>query len=280
MTMRHSTTVPAESDRVAGRPVVAVTPYWTAPDGATYVHRDLERVTEAHQIAPVKAEERFGDVESWAAYVKGWTAKRVDGSARTFLATWNGQGVRAVLDYHTPDGTPDRCGWVALYPFVPSVEWAAWAKIANDRPMGQLEAINVLENQGDDIVEPEPTRLLAILRNLRASVNSTAQTELQPDGGSTISFTQVKSVKPLTVDIPAEFEIAIPVLRAHMNAEGKPVKYKLDVRVRPSVGDQAQLAFRFRIQNAERVLDEVHLERVTAAQAALGDSPRILRAAD
>jgi len=244
---------------------------------ALYVHEDLKRVREdwdvEEHISPVNVTEKFGDVESWVAYVKRF------GLAPDHppLLTWNGGGLRAVLDYHDPEG-PGRCAWVALLEFKPSPEWTAWMGFGGGT---QKVVIEFLEDHTDDILDPPSVDLMALLRGLRTTVASSASTDLRPDGTTSVSFQQDKTLKGAAgqVELPPYLQIAIPVLRGHVDAEGRPVRYSTSVRLRASVSDDAKLALRFSIPNVERVLETVLTERVALAKEMLGDEYTLLRAA-
>ncbi len=249
--------------------------------GALWVHRDLELAQapwdeEAH-IPPTEASEKFGDVESWVAYVKryGWQA--------CVLLTWNCQGLRAILDYATAPDSPGRHKWLALHPFAFSHQWRAWTGLANGQAINQRQAVERLEDLSEDIKEPDSAALTGLLRSLRASVNAKADTELRADGTTSIAFTKDTNVKSATggsLDLPPVITIAIPVLKGHVSPDGKPVLYKLQVRLRVSVDDAAHLSLRFSMPNAERILEDVFAERVKLAAELLGEGFELLRAAD
>jgi hypothetical protein len=116
---------------------------------------------------------------------------------------------------------------------------------------------------------------MALLGSMRATVNKSAQTELRPDGTTSVTWSDAKNIAARggTTDLPPEFTITIPVLKGH------DVRYKLAVRLRASVDDQARLALRFSIPLAERALEAVFSDRVAAAKLLLGDGFVILRAA-
>lgn len=282
-------THPTDPDKVstASRLAIAAT-YQDPVTKALYVHKDLDQVAgpweQEQHIPPVSVLEKFGDVESWVAYIQRW------GGAATGsrLLTWSAVGLKAVLDYHGDallglETAEQRCTWLASHPFTKSTQWQQWLDFANGHARSQRETIERLEDLGEDIVEPSQADLLNLLRALRASVNAKADAELRPDGTTSVSFSQDKTVKGAgSVDLPPEFRIAIPVLKGHLDGDGKPVVYRLTVRLRASVGDDAKLAFRLSIPLVERVLEDVYADRVATAQALLGDSDelRLLRAAD
>lgn len=270
-TRRAEPITPGQIQDVAHLTIAAT--YKDPATGATFVHSDLVRVqepwAEESHIPPMSANESLGDVESFAAYVSRYAV--IDSA---FL-TWNSRGLHATLDYD------ERGHWHVDMPFRSSPAWVAWTQFACNRAMPQKQAVESLEDLASDIVEPAAADLMAILRGLRATINAKADAELRPDGTSKVAFEKDARVQTANaLDLPASFTIAIPVLKGHVNAEGKPVVYQVQVRVRTSVDDNAKLTLRFSIPNAERILEAVYAERVQAAQALLGGDFILLRAAD
>jgi hypothetical protein len=261
-------------------PRLTIAPSFQAPDGSVYVHQDLVKVVEpwaveAH-VGPIRGAEKFGDVESWVAYV----ARYAGTSEHEPLLTWSEAGLRAVLDYHSADLDAGRCQWTALHPFERSDQWRAWSRLADGQARSQKQAIEALEDLAEDIQEPSAADLVGILRKLRASVNATAETELLPDGSTSVSFKKDSRVQSGEVSLPPEFAIQIPVLKGHTehkNGKAVPVLYRVTVRLRPSTDDQARLTFRFSMPTAERVLEAVYADRVAAAKALLGPDRALLR---
>ncbi|MDE2096714.1 MAG: DUF2303 family protein [Patescibacteria group bacterium] len=260
-------------------PKLVVAPYYKDPvTRALYLHRDLIEIippwNEESHVAPMQGDERFGDVESFVGYVARY------GGAVNTLVTWNSRGLRAVLDYADfEEGVPGRCKWTASLPFRPSLQWEAWTKFASGEARSQKVAVETLEDLAADIKEPSPADLTAILRTLRATANAQADTELRPDGTSSVKWSKESKISG-NVDLPSSFRIAVPVLKGHVDTNGRPVVYGLDVKVRASVDDNARLTLRFSLPNAERVLEEVYAERVAAAKALFGEAFDVLRAAD
>lgn len=251
--------------------------------GALWVHKDLVKVRDdwaiEDHVGPHKANESFGDVESWASYVKRFGTDEDEANAP--LITWNSSGLHAVLDYHTFTNA-GRLQWTAHFPFVHSPEWKAWMAIATGHAISHKTAIEFLEDHAPDIQDPPEADLTSLLRALRASVQSVANTELKPDGTTNVFFEQNKSLRSAqggTAELPHEFTIAIPVLKGHVDSAGKPVLYQLKVRLRASVDSDAHLALRLSIPNAERALESVYADQVAEAKRLLGEQFDVLRAA-
>lgn len=286
--MAEATYPASDQKQDAAAPHIIVTPFYKDPvTGALYVHKDLDLAAEAWKereeqdgyIPPIERDEAFGDAESWASYVTRF------GQPPTVLLTWNSKGLRAILDYHPEDelGTPGRCKWKAHHAFRFTPEWEAWRKFADGSVHTQAQVIEHLETYADTVLEPEYGNLLTLLRELRTSVKLEAATSLQPNGSVSVAFKKDNQViGPKGLDIPAELTIGVPVLSGHVDAEGKPVAYKVKVRLRPTVQDSGPLTFRLALQQTERVVEMAVKERVEAARAILGEefSHRLLRAAE
>lgn len=244
--------------------------------GALWVHKDYEIAIapfehEGH-VGPVKADERFGDIVGWAAYVKTFA----DVGRLPFI-TWSAAGLRAVLDYHENATNPDAAGrmqWIASHPFEPTPQWKAWSNFATNHGIAQSKVVEFLEDHAPDIHEPDEATLLNLLRGLRATANATATTEMRPDGTAKVAFVADRQVRGNgDVELPAEITIAIPVIKGH------PDIFKLVLKVRASVDSNAHLELRFNMPQAEVVLEQVYDELVAKAKEALGNDFPIYRSA-
>lgn len=261
------------SDNEQTAPRLTIDPMLTPQDGSVWAwngtgySKIVEPWAAENHLEPINRTERFGDVESWVEYVK-----RFGGNDEFApFVSWNESGLSAVLDYHAHLEAPGRCQWKAQQPFERSAQWKAWASLTDGRARRQREVIEALEDLGADIVEPDAAGLLTILRTLRATVNTAADSELRPDGSTSVAFTKDKTISAGKIELPAEIVIGIPILKGH------PVTYRLRVRVRVSVDDNAQLAFRLTIPSAERALEDVFADRVQAATELLGAEYSLLR---
>lgn len=274
-------------DLVVGQsaPHITIPSAYTDPKtGAVYVHSSLDLAIDAWEveghISPAKVSESFGDVDSWAQYVNTYASDGA-GDERP-LITWSEKGLRAVLDYHSIDQKPNRCQWVAEMPFILSPVWRKWAALANGSPRSQREVLEAFEDLGADILEPAAADLVALVRTLRATSMASADTELRPDGTTRVSYTKNQTVSAGELVLPPTLTIAVQALKGHVvsdeNGKDVPVLYRLTVRMRVSVGDDARLSFRLSMPDAERVLEAVYADRVEAARLALGADFSILRA--
>lgn len=267
--------VDQEQDNPA--PTIVLTPYYRDEvTGETWVHQDYQKIAGAFEheghISPVEVTEKLGDVHSWVAYVQRFGS--ID-SAKVPLITWNQKGLSAVLDY------PDRRKWHAVMPFVLTPEFVLWSDAGRDQAIPLAKVVEFLDNRAPEIAEPAAADLLAFLRKLKANVNSGSEVVLRPDGTSALRFAKdTRITGDNDVDLPPEITIAIPVLRGHVDEDGAPVRYKLVLKLRASAGDNAQVSLRMLMPQKEVVLEQVYAERVTEAEALLGDGYPVLRAAD
>lgn len=287
-----------------GSPII-VEPFYKDPaTGATWVHRDLVQVQDAwaevEHVGPVKEHAKFGDIESFAGYVTHYSGERDD----DVFINWNSKRILVLLDYHGSE--PGRCQWIAEYPFELSREWKAWMELCGGAK-SQQTAVDKLEDLMDGIVEPGGAELMNIIRGLRANVKKEAVSEYLANGDVKVSFAGEASVRsttggPDSVTLPATIKIGIPVLKGHVTAkvdrdghpvdkEGNrlpvgapevmvPVVYALTVKLLASVDNDNHVSLRFSIPQAEKVLEEVIVERVAAAKVLLGEAFNVYRAAD
>jgi len=239
---------------------------------AMWVHKDLVQVRgpyedEAH-IPPMTATEHFGDVDSFVQYVV-----RYGGDGSHVHARWNSKGFIATLDYPAPGEIGGRRAWTANYEFCHTPQWLRWQSICGGAAIAQKTAVEWLENYADDIADPSPVELANILRHLRTTVNSKADVQIKEDGTQAVSFSKDTTVRGGGVDgeavVPNVFSISIPVLKGHINADGKPVVYSIQVRLRLAVDDKDHLGVRFAMPDAERVLEDVYTDRVTLCKSLL-----------
>lgn len=281
MAPKPTTTDPIDQFSPQTAPRLTIAPSVKDATGAEWVHQDYERATQPWEveqhIKPTDRTERFGSVEAWAAYVDAYTML---GGAH--LLTWSETGLRAVLDYIDSNGQPGRCTWIAVHPFEQTVPWRRWTELANGRPRSQRELLEALEDNAEDIVDPPAADVVGLLRKMRATVNATAETTLNADGTSSVSWQKSSQVNNEGTTLPAEIVIAVPVFKGHTaaNDDGKlvPVRFAVKVRVRVSVGDDAKLAFRLSMPTREATLELALSDRVEAAGSELGEGYDILRA--
>jgi hypothetical protein len=272
-----------EQDQERAAAHIVIAPYYRDPEnGAVYVHEALKQTIPAYQdqdrtrayVAPPHLTERFGDVASWAAYVRRF------GRPETAFLGWNTAGLEAILDYHAADAerTPGRLQWRAAHAFTIARELAAWQKIASGAAIAQAAFIEHLETLADTIINPGAADLIGIISTLRATVTAETKTEIRPNG--TAKIEAVKDGKVIAAgERPAHILIRVAVLAGHMDDDGNTVRYDLDVRLRVTPTEKGA-DFRLAIPKLAATLEDAYADRVAAAAALLGDDFPILRVAD
>jgi uncharacterized protein YfdQ (DUF2303 family) len=287
-------TVPVSHHRHQEAPhIVAEAAYTDPKTGAVYIHQDLIQTVEPwaieQHIGPLAEVQRFGDIESWVAYVHRFSA--VGAGEYAPLLTWSERGLAAVLDYHGQDGTPNRCDWRAEHPFERTKPWTAWAQLADGRARSQRDVVEALEDMADDIVEPTSGELLTLLRTLKGTSKAEGTAELRPDGTTSITYAKTTTVQTGGIDVPSFIKISVPVFKGHtvmadvLDANGKPtgtqrpapVRYALTVRIRVD-SDDGKVSFRLTRPQAETVFESALSDRIATTRELLGDDWSLLRA--
>ncbi len=232
-----------------------------------WVHEDYAAV------APIKSVERFGSVEDWAAYLLRF------GEPGSSLVTWNARGFRATLDYAGNIEEQGGSNWSAEYGFIHAPEWLQWMDLCRVA-MGQEAAVNCLDNLLDTIIDPPAADLINLLRHLKVTVNATVETDIRADGSTSVHVKEDKTPRGQgDAVIPPEIKIDVPVLVGHYTETGAKATYQVVVKVRPTLGRDDHLTFRFAIPAKERVLELVYADRLERAKSLL-DGWELLRAAD
>jgi hypothetical protein len=248
--------------------------YW-AFNGTGYTKIVEPWAVEEH-IDPISRTERFGDIESFVAYVHRF-AGAVEHAP---LLTWSERGLKAVIDYHSQDGTPNRCNWLAEHPFERTKQWVAWGALADGRARSQKDVVEALEDMAEDILDPDAATITALLRSLKATSKAEGTAELRPDGTTSITYAKVTTVKTGGVDVPSTIKITVPVFKGHTEAndDGKlvPVRYSLTVRIRVD-SDDGKVSFRLSRPQAETVFESALMDRIETAKGLLTEAYPLLR---
>lgn len=282
MAPKQTSTEPVDQYVVQAAPRLTLQASVKDATGAEWVHQDYQRVSEpwaveAH-VGPIKATEKLGDIESWAAYVLRFAGSDVHAP----LLTWSENGLKAVLDYHTGEGDAGRAQWIAEHPFQKTVQWVRWSRIADGHGKSQSELLEFFEDNAADIVAPTAAEVARTLRTLRATVNVTGETTLEEDGSTSISYAKTAGVKAAgELKLPPSIAISIPLLKGHTVEENErtvPVHYSLEVKLRVSVGGDNKPVFRLTIPRAEQSFEDVYADRVAKARDLLGDGFALYRA--
>lgn len=277
------TSTPGGSEHNHTAPIVNVpASYRDSQTGAVYVHKDLSLAISPYQfedhIEPPQADERFGDVESWVAYVLRFAS----GAPHAPLLTYSTRELHAVLDYHTDTTEGGRCQWHASMPFVKSKSWLDWAGFCNDQARTHQQMIEFLEDHQPDIFSPKEAELLNLLRGLTVLSKSAVDIKRNVDGTQSITAVgdqKITAHGQAELALPATIVIEIQVLKGHRSkATGSDIKSQMEVRLRSSVSKEGVPSFRFSLPVMEKAFEMVVNEQIKEAENLLGADLRLLRA--
>lgn len=224
-----------------GHVIGAGVPAFILPEGYT-----LETL-ESTLAAPVRKQGLtvLNDAESFIAVVND---QKTNDGTRLF-STVNPPTFTAVFNHH--GSVPGWCDHRAGYNAPLSPEWQAWIKIDN-RPMGQVELAQFMENNLVDVVEPDGATLLEICRTLEAKkkVNFASAVRLS-DGSNQFTYEEdvQGSAQKGQLQIPEMFAIGIPVFE---NGE----KWRVDVRLRYRIQEGGRLSMWIELIRPHKVIDQ------------------------
>ena len=214
---------------------------------------DLRVLAREKLVSPrfLTANPLFHDPAAFIAYFN----KFADDDSRIFY-TSEGQFL-AVFDYHQMDmakGIPKaRHGdHTATLLLVRSPEWKDWSG-SSDKPKGQQEFAEFIEDHIDDLIKPDPETMLRVATGLHATVGATfRQATNQANGQINLSYEEQinGTVNGKDEAIPSTFEIA---LRPFMGCDRYPINCRLRYRIDRSSG--AALRLHFKALNLDRITE-------------------------
>lgn len=164
-------------------------------------------------LTHVKQQVNAFDAASFIAYVNRFkTLGTADGDEKTTIfSDPNRFALCGVIDYHT-GAVPDRLGHKITFEAPVSEQWARWRAI-DGKPLSQMEFAEFVEENIEDIVEPEPARFLDLVTGLHAKkkVNFESGVRLQ-SGAHELTFAEEVEAKGRgQMVVPSEFAIGVPV---------------------------------------------------------------------
>lgn len=255
------TTQPTDDNTVHSAPHILVpAAYEDKRTGVVYVHHDLDQALnwrDPQYIGPPNVTQRFGDVRSWAAYVSKY------GEVDTTLALWSTDFFSAALDYHQSEGLPGRCQWWALYKLEKAESWLHWTRLGDGRSRTPIEIITAIEERQDEVAEPSGAELIKILRILRASVTTDAETQINDDGTTEVKFARADRVAGGEA-LPMWVKVATRVI------DGEPGVVVLPLRLTVTVDDNARLRLSLKAIGVNDAFETQVQELVKQATTLLG----------
>lgn len=168
----------------------------------------VKEVTDYPQLPlPERVEQAptFVDGDSLASYVQ-----RNITSNSVMFASRAGQVCKVVIDYHGADNTPAGCEHVATWTLEESEEFQAW-----NRWEGQLhsqaEFIQFLEENVQDVVEPDGASLLELARDFSAIKNVNFKSSVRLDNGDRQFTYQDETAVSDQITVPTRLVLSLPI---------------------------------------------------------------------
>lgn len=196
--------------------------------------------------ARIRATVTFTDVASYLDYVTEFEGSE---TSRTFAAA-ESHAIATLLDYHDSRRVaPAWCAHKAILNLKLSPEWGLW-KGADKRPFSQVAFAEFLEENYEDVVEPDAAFLVEVAHRLEATKTVHFKSGVRLDNGAVqleyneVIDGQANGAKGL-MKVPAAFKLSIPIYAGH-----DPVP--VEARLRYSIADQ-KLTFKFLLKNADKL---------------------------
>ncbi|MGN8024724.1 DUF2303 family protein [Microbacterium sp. 22242] len=184
-------------------------------------------VGEVYLVRGAEGELRVVDTDAYAEHPRHKEAKRSVTDAKSFVEYVNRHGgpgsevyahtntskVVAVLDSH--EGAERDPGWqkhrISL-DLEHSKQWIAW-KAADGKLFPQDEFADFIDDQWNDVIDPEPARMIDIARTFQAHTNVNFESAIREQSGdvnlSYIEDTKAKAGQKGNIEIPARIQIAL-----------------------------------------------------------------------
>lgn len=173
----------------------------TLPDG--YSVHDLEKFEPAPRRA--RADHKFREVETLAEYLI-----RYGNQDSVAFADWRARTIRAVIDYHEPDGAPAFGEHRASFIAQRTSAWEAWRGV-HDKPMAQVAFGRFLEENAHLILEPDAASVVEVCMALDAVKRVSFRSSIRlSDGFRQIEYTEDNDTKG-GVRVPENLVINVPV---------------------------------------------------------------------
>jgi len=179
-----------------------------------------------------------------------------------FLSTTGTPVIKAVLDYHDPDGIagpdgeveaapqPHHAAHVAVYSPRYSDQWLRWQQACTE-PLSQVEFAELIEECREDIRQPLAAELLDIVRTFKVSKKTNYDSLVyQRDGSVKLDFSDQVDKSGSAILLPEQMMLGIPVFyRGSMFAVPLFIRFKVNQGV----------TFSLKIDRADRFEDEAFI---------------------
>ncbi len=201
------------------------------------------------------------DRDSFVAYVNRYKSSQTRMFSEPGFLAGGAAYVHAALDYHEP-ATPHHRVHNATYRLRYSEAWARWVK-ACQQPMKQGEFAEFVEENRNDIREPEAAKLLDIVRAFKASKRVEFDSVVyQANGDVKLAYDEKTQQQGQSGALPEKLTLGIPVYF-------RGVVYAVPVFVRYKVGAGA-VQFALKLDRPDVIEDAAFGEVAKAIGEAVG----------
>jgi uncharacterized protein YfdQ (DUF2303 family) len=247
-----------------GVQTIAGVPHLLVPDGPDRAAlRSFEHMLSAPST--VRGAVTLHDEKSFSTYVRCNA-----GPGTVLFASLDHRAVTAVFDWHTPRASSSdaqAAGWGlhrATLPAKLTDPWKRWTG-ANKQAMAQRAFATFLEDNLEDIAEPNGSMLLEIAKKFDLGKNVTFRSAVNLDNGL-VQFTYNEEERPTdTVSVPRTFVLGLAPF------EGAD-PYRVTARLRYRVDDQ-KLGIWFDLKNPDVIVEDAFRARVKAIAEHTGLQP-------
>lgn len=215
----------------------AATPgqFMALPEG--YVVHPLEDLQDAPNR--IVAAPKFRDVGSLAAYLA-----RFEREESVALSRPAESEIRVVVDHHVDSDTPAWAKHTATFKAIFTPEYQAWRDI-DRKHMGQVTALEFLEERSVDVIEPGPADIMDIIMNFDALKRVTfKQSTRLHDGQRQFVYAEENEVRG-QINLPEMISLRLPV---YEGMEPDIIKVRIRYRI-----DEGKLTFAFLISERPKL---------------------------
>lgn len=183
-----------------------------------------------------------------AAAFSSYVTKHSDEDETSIFADVESRRIVAVLDDHG-GSVPGWGEHRAVLTLRHTPEWLVWAK-ADEKPMGQVEFAEMIEDRLVDVVEPVGADLLEVIREFHATTKATFRSAVRLDNGEQqltwVEEVEARSGKQGDLTVPGEFVLGLAVFEGEDH-------YRVTARLRYRVRE-GRLTIGYVLSNREDVI--------------------------
>lgn len=221
--------------RVHGLTTLDRKQFMALPDG--YVIHSLEDFQEVPNR--IVAAPKFRDTASLAAYLV-----RFELPESVAMSRPSDNEIRVVIDHHESSDQPAWAKHTATFKAAFTPEYQAWQGI-DRKPMGQVAALEFLEERAVDVVEPGPADIMEMIMNFDALKRVTfKQSTRLHSGERQFVYAEENEVRG-QINLPETVTLRLPV---YEGMEPDVIKVRIRYRI-----DDGRLTFAFLIDQRPKL---------------------------